>query len=1413
MKHISADFQESTGYKVILDLVDPLDIARELIFTEQTSPLAYDGWFVDGSAAVDLVTKTKLVAPIDSFIARDSHIQWSDVTEYVREISSTYAGVTIGVPIGGKPLSLIYRRDVFAAANISAPKTWDDLVLAAQILNSTDFNADGTTDFALCWKLAECPLNGMIAVSAILATMTHANGPHTGFLWDPETMASLAGTAAMTRTMELIQELLPYSNTSCEVLNPNFMQGSCAVTIASDSLFKGASMNTGMKGVIGTAMVPGSTRVLNRQTDLLEECTPALCPHAKRERTYDGKEVLVNRAPHFGVGGFSGFVNALQAGSHQQVMYAFWSFMSEPMYSKKLVMTSLSIGPYRKSHLDASAQSLAAWTDLGYDEVDTHDFLTTVDSSLEHANFVPDLRMLGGQSYLDTLYTALRNVSTGMAPAQITANVLAKYTAILASSGPLDLVQQSLKAGLGILVASPPPTPPSPNQELVTQAASSNKRLAIILGVAIPLIVVLSALLATMFIVRHRKRSLFGGLLVPPPGEGTTLVVTDIMDSTPLWETLAPGVMECALATHNAVVRQTLVKWSGYEQATEGDSFLLAFHTPSDALGFAMQLQTSLLEAAWESELLQHPLCAPLAMGPSAALQETGGSDGRFALLRAAQLLPRGDEPSFNRPTSSAPGPSYSGNSARSASWDDMRPSLVAPDSHSTLAAAGSAISYMRARNGVYQSVTHTTFPVIDEHGLHGHSHSNQYTRKDVRDKPPSVCELSKARELLQSMHAAATDVKRSSRMDSSVPLSAAPVACTMAEFMQLAWTSEGSPAAVAVANSRVMVFKGLRVRIGMHSGVQKVDVERSVTSGRVYFGGMPLALTKAVGDAGAGGMVLMTIETFERLHPERALKGILVLAMGEHGLKDDLGPVRMFQAIERSLVPRLAVFEPLRGLSETKTGVMDAPIGTVAIAFANMVGLATLQAWDKDRADVVLNAYTAVLKQLLHDAGGYLVDLSSAGLCLAAFRHPLDAVAWGAGLIEVMKHRQWDEELLSHELCEEVLLQDPASRGGLLHSRVLFRGPRIKIGIDVGKVQADVAPLTGRMSYQGKVMNRAARISGKASSGMQWCSATAWEQANERFGARLLAAGIRGTQLGAFSLKGVIGDVVLVECSWRHGDNAADGKLTPASQRSLPLSRAAPMGVASQHTDKFPAFLRELAHSQPAYLTTSMTAGAGGSLRPPFAVSEARLSGALGQQRSGGSSERDSHPAEDDGPVLPPPPQLDSAAAQPAPLPGGGGAAGEPRWVGFAHGPGVVGKLTCKLAVALQLRAVVDERRVRRAATVEAALALDHGPHGGPRATDAQVFAGLRGLEAAVPTLWRMPLLNARKEPIWRLWPPARSVAVERAGELATMDLWDALASFAEGGGMPRGWAGVVGPTHPFVGVVDGGLTLNKTS
>ena len=56
--------------------------------------------------------------------------------------------------------------------------------------------------------------------------------------------------------------------------------------------------------------------------------------------------------------------------------------------------------------------------------------------------------------------------------------------------------------------------------------------------------------------------------------------------------------------------------------------------------------------------------------------------------------------------------------------------------------------------------------------------------------------------------------------------------------------------------------------------------------------------------------------------------------------------------------------------------------------------------------------------------------------------------------------------------------------RGGEVTSATVFRGPRLKTGIDIGQVLARLHTMTGRMTYRGKVMNRAARISAAASSG-----------------------------------------------------------------------------------------------------------------------------------------------------------------------------------------------------------------------------------------------------------------------------------------------------------------------------------------
>ncbi|KAG1676531.1 hypothetical protein FOA52_000074 [Chlamydomonas sp. UWO 241] len=930
-----ADYQAKTGWQINVDYVDVTRVVPELLWSAKNAPLTYDGWLM----------------------LKNNTLDWPDVTEYVREISSTYAGSMMGVPTSNNPVLLYYRKDVFAKSEIDLPITWDDLLAIAERLNGTDFNGDGKGDHALCVQFNGDCYDVQFMPAAVLATMTQAAGPKTGFLFDPQTMQSFVGSAAMEASLEVIQGLVRYSavKRTCALLNPSMMGGTCALTIAPDLLFKVVQKLSPFKGFIGVARPPGSTHVLNRQTGRMETCTRELCPYADLMRSYDDREVIVNHSPYWGIGGVSGYVNARHDPVYQEAMYQYFSFILEPTYSKQRVIQQLITGPFRTSHLDTSAASLADWKSAGFD--------------------------------------------------------------------------------------------PSAVKELMLTVKS--------------VIVVLLLLLTVYFLVmRHSKRSILGRPGMPHAGDDTTLCVTDIMDSTALWETLDAGSMSRAIATHHTIVRKALAHFHCYEQATEGDSFLLAFHTPSEALGFAMQLQASMLSADWEPELLAHPSCAPVAMAMSDALLDAGGGDDRFHLCAAADLL------------------------------------------------LGSIENMKRANSGV---------------GIHG---------------------------------------SYGPAMHSSAPAPGPSFASRISSLVAFTRTPHKDHVTI--------VFNGLRVRVGMHSGASKTDVERNSTAGRHFFTGAPLALAKAVGDAGAGGMVLLTHNTFERLRPHRALSDVLVLCMGEHLFKDDSrDSVCLYQAIERPLVPRLAAFEPMRNLETLQLGGMDAPLGNVTIAFVNIVGMA-------------LSVFVALSTRLLHQAGGYVVELTSSGLCLAAFCEPASTVAWGLCLIEVMKHADWDEELLAHELCEEVLVH-----GSTRNERLLFRGPRLKVtqltrpascpgfarvrhafvhleGIDEGPVQADVSPVTGRMTYRGRVMNCAARICGKASSGMQWCSTTVWKRASERVLEQLPSLGIVSTELGAVTLKGISGNVKLVQCAL--GAGSAPMATVQVMSRTV-SARATPLSAGPSTT------------------------------------------------------------------------------------------------------------------------------------------------------------------------------------------------------------------------------------------------------
>ena len=92
-----------------------------------------------------------------------------------------------------------------------------------------------------------------------------------------------------------------------------------------------------------------------------------------------------------------------------------------------------------------------------------------------------------------------------------------------------------------------------------------------------------------------------------PASPDTTFAMTDIMDSTKLWEALPGPVMEASVVLHNQCLQEAAAECFGYLSFTEGDAFFIVFHSVQDAVRWALLVQERLLQLPWPAELLAHP--------------------------------------------------------------------------------------------------------------------------------------------------------------------------------------------------------------------------------------------------------------------------------------------------------------------------------------------------------------------------------------------------------------------------------------------------------------------------------------------------------------------------------------------------------------------------------------------------------------------------------------------------------------------------------------------------------------------------------------------------------------------------------------------------------------------------------------
>lgn len=92
--------------------------------------------------------------------------------------------------------------------------------------------------------------------------------------------------------------------------------------------------------------------------------------------------------------------------------------------------------------------------------------------------------------------------------------------------------------------------------------------------------------------------------LLPPPQGDLSIVFTDIVKSTAIWEAHA-SAMVAAMHTHDDMVRELMAANGGYEVKQNGDGFMIAFASATSAVQFCLDVQERLLDESWPTAILK----------------------------------------------------------------------------------------------------------------------------------------------------------------------------------------------------------------------------------------------------------------------------------------------------------------------------------------------------------------------------------------------------------------------------------------------------------------------------------------------------------------------------------------------------------------------------------------------------------------------------------------------------------------------------------------------------------------------------------------------------------------------------------------------------------------------------------------
>jgi len=225
------------------------------------------------------------------------------------------------------------------------------------------------------------------------------------------------------------------------------------------------------------------------------------------------------------------------------------------------------------------------------------------------------------------------------------------------------------------------------------------------------------------------------------------------------------------------------------------------------------------------------------------------------------------------------------------------------------------------------------------------------------------------------------------------------------------------------------------------------------------------------------------------------------------------LGKLHSFQQDNARLISQNSKL--LQQLSDIESKIKEnllpqvpAPLGEVTVVFTDVQGSTSQWEANPDVMAEALALHNRIIRELLEEFKGYEVKAHGDSF-MVAFADPSTAIKWSMAVQSALFNALWPVELLEHP--------DAAEEYDVL-GKVKSRGLKVRIGINMGKPNTALDPVTGRLDYFGPMVNKTSRLLEVARGGQVVVSRRVQEVAN------LFADELQVVvcYIGSFKLKGI---------------------------------------------------------------------------------------------------------------------------------------------------------------------------------------------------------------------------------------------------------------------------------------------------